>query len=238
MIELIKKIFIDSQFQIDDKFYITSNDYQILFANRTEKNKFDFYLIMILKEKDLKLGKLETTFEKALEKILYTYKYPGLDKNLSLLLVVEREVLDYTEEFSRKIYHFEEDPFYFKKYMLPYTLEQYDSLKKTLNSNMNVIEQLDNLISDKNLFSEFKESKNINRSKNGMIYDLISKIYIKLPFLKLKVNKEDLPNISKEINEGILSEDKEIVNKILNMDYEDIEWGEIQKVLGGKSDEL
>lgn len=238
MIELIKKVFTDSEFQIDNTIGKSNDNYQMFFAKRTEKDKFDFYLIMNLEEDNLQLNELEKVFDDVLDEILYTYEYPGLDKNLSLLLIVKRQVLEYTEEFSRQVYDFEEDPFHFKKYILPYTAKQNDVLQERLDFKKNIIKQLDPMVSNKQLFSSFKENRDMKEFNNTMLYDLISKIYIKLPFLKLKVNKEDLPNISREIDSEISAEDKEIVNEFLKMENEDIEWEEIQVALGVKPNEL
>lgn len=238
MIELIKKIFTDSDFQIDNTIVNSNDDYQMFFAKRVGKDKFDFYLIMNLKEGKLQLNELEKYLDSILDEVLYTYEYPGLDKNLSLLLIVERQVLEYTEKFSRQVYDFEEDPFHFKKYMLPYTPEQNNILQEKLDFKKDIIKQLDAIISNKQLFRSFKENRDIKESNNTMLYDLISKIYIKLPFLKLKVNKEDLSNISKEIDSEISAKDKDIVDKVLKMEIEDIEWEKIQVVLGVKTDEL
>ncbi|MCF3944852.1 ABC-three component system middle component 1 [Oceanobacillus alkalisoli] len=238
MIEIIRKIFIDSGFQIDNQIVRSNEYYQAFFSKRIRRDKFDFYLTMAIKEEKLELKQLERIFDDILDEILYTQEYPGVDKNLSLLLVVERKVIQYTDEFNRKIYDFEEDPFHFKKYMLPFTIEQSNILKGKLNSEENIIKQLDTMITNKQLFSSFKEDRDIGESANAKLYDLISKIYIKLPFLKLVVNKEELPNISKEIESEITAEDKNIVNKILEMRDEDIEWNEILNVLEVNMDGL
>jgi len=238
MIQFIKSIFIDTGFQIDDKVVGFNEHYQMFFAKRIGSDKFDFYLTIAIEEEKLQLEQLERMFDEVLEQILHTQNYPGVDKNLSLLLIVERKFIQYTDEFNKKIYDFEEDPFHFKKYILPYTFEQSNILKAKLGSGENVVEQLDTIITNKQLFSSFKNDGEISESDDAKLYDLTSKIYIKLPFLKLKVNKEELPNISKEIESEISPKDKVIVNKVLGMQKEDIEWDGIQKILGVKIDEL
>lgn len=238
MIQTIKKIFIETGFQIDNHITDSNGHYKTFFAKRVGNDKFDFYLTLGIEEVKLELEQLEQTISGILEQILLTQKYPGVDKNLSLLLIVERKIPQYTDEFNRKVYDFEEDPFHFKKYILPFTVEQSNLLKEKLNTDVNIVEQLDAIITNKKLFSSFKEDGEIGESDDVNLYDITSKIYIKLPFLKLKVNKEELPNISKEIESEISDRDKDVVNKILGMQNEDLEWQGILKVLGVKIDEL
>ena len=238
MIQTIRGVFIETGFQIDDHIVDSDEHYKTFFAKRIGNDKFDFYLILGIEEEKLELEGLKKIMNEILEQILRTQKYPGVDKNLSLLLIVERKITQYTDEYNRKVYDFEEDPFHFKKYILPFTVEQSNLLKEQLSPGVSIIEQLDEIITNKELFSSFKENGETDESDDAKLYDLVSKVYIKLPFLKLKVNKEKLPSISKEIEREIPTEDKDVVNMILGMRNEDLEWNGILSVLGVKIDEL
>lgn len=238
MIQIIRKIFIETGFQIDNQIADSNEHYQFFFAKRIGNDKFDFYLTLAIEEKRLDLEQLEHIINEILEQILLTQKFPGVDKNLSLLLIVERKVIQYTDEFNRKVYDFEEDPFHFKKYILPFSVEQSSLLNEKLNSDKNIVEQLDEIITNKQSFSSFKEDVKIIESDNAKLYDLTSKIYIKLPFLKLKVKKEELRNLSKEIESEISTDDKAVVEKILSIENDELDWNGILKALGVKIDEL
>ncbi|MFJ7940831.1 hypothetical protein ACIQYG_20365 [Peribacillus sp. NPDC096622] len=250
MIELIKQIFLESNFTIENNLSEIKNEhYTGFFAKRLANRKFDFFLVLAVNEEYMYLEELDGIMKNHLEQILQTQEYPGVDKNLSMLLLTKRNKIEYTDEFNKKVYDFEENPFRFKKYLLPFTTQQHSLLKMLLdeefrsqevilNEEDQVVKQLEKIISNKKWFTLFKDLEKVNGTDEAKIYDLVSKIYIKLPFLKIKVNKEELPNIAQDIKDEISNDDKEIVERILNMENNDPNWNDILSVLGVELDEL
>lgn len=237
MIRLIKKILLESQFTIEENINYKQK-YEGFFSKRLANEKFDFLLVMSIKEEDLYLKDLEDFIKEYFEQILQQQEYPGVDKNSSMLLLTERNTIIFTEEFNKIIYEFEENPYYFKKYLLPYTSEQYKLLRNNINFNEGVLKQLESIVSNKLWFSSLKDQEKGIETIEAKTFDVVSKIYIKLPFLKVPIYKRKLSNIVEEIKTDISTEDYEIVDKILNIENKDPKWEDILFALGVELDEL
>jgi hypothetical protein len=240
MMKLIKQIFLESNFICEDQLIKSPNEnYQGFFAKRLSLGKFDFFLVLSVKEDNLILEEFDTIMSRFLEQILSTQEYPGVDKNLSMLIIVERNINTSTDEFNNKIYTLEENPYYFKKYVLPYTEEQFTLLKHYINIDKKIIEQLDLIVNNKGWFSLFKAQQTEQyETHEAKVFDLVSKLYIKLPFLKIQINKEELPNLTKEIEDEISTEDQEVIKKILSIKSKDPKWEDILLALGVELDEI
>lgn len=238
MIDFITEIFIESGFEVKKQITNYNVPNKMYFARREKEEKFDFYLVISIKEESLEINQIKQISNHFLESVLENNNIPGLDKNISLLLLVERKTMSFTEDFNKKVFDFEEDPFNFKKYILPYTSEQLQLLKDKLNPNEKVIKQLDKILNNKKYFNEFKENVEYLGSSIAKTYDLTSKVFIKLPFLKSKINKEDLPDISRSIESSISLKDKKVIDIILGIENSNITWHNILNALEEKSDEL
>lgn len=240
MMKLIKQIFLESNFICEDQLIKSPNEnYQSFFAKRLSLGKFDFFLVLSVKEDNLILEEFDTIMSRFLEQILSTQEYPGVDKNLSMLIIVERNINTSTDEFNNKIYTLEENPYHFKKYVLPYTEEQFTLLKHYINIDKKIIEQLDPIVNNKDWFSLFKAQQTEQyETDEAKVFDLVSKLYIKLPFLKIQINKEELPNLTKEIEDEISTEDQEVIKKILSIKSKDPKWEDILLALGVELDEI
>lgn len=125
------------------------------------------------------------------KKIMINYVSLPYDKNTSLLYI--KEIGDMPNEIENAI-NIENDPFYYKKYVLLYTKNDWEKIK-----NIDVSRIGSALISAEN-FKELKEKG---------AYDLLYKIAHKLPFLKLAFreihNLEDINSLlSSNENDKIL----------------------------------
>src|SRR5699024_8535239 len=117
MKEIMEAIFKDNQFKINnlpnnqgiDSFYAVSensqkvNFYTVLFINdlfETDEGMIDF-----------------NAFYEDMKNAIGNYDH-RMDKNLSMVICTKREVLDTKLYVSNKIYQIEEDPYFFKKYVL------------------------------------------------------------------------------------------------------------------------
>lgn len=76
-----------------------------------------------------------------------------VDKNTSMIIFLR------TMEVNYESLLLEEDPFYFKKYILPYTSKQFESFSEEYTNQfmeLGIKNVLNNIISDVDLFEEFK----------------------------------------------------------------------------------
>ena len=124
-------------------------------------------------------------------------------------------------ELSNKIYDIEESPYFFKRYVILYTEEQ-----KKLIEKIEIEKYLD-ILSNKDNFRNYKKNKkgeenfNSEFKENELIYDIISKLYIKIPFLVYNFNdNEKLPILRERINKILDNDQKNIVNTLVSIDLE------------------
>lgn len=238
MISIIKSIFSESNFNIIENLGIKTHDLEYLFATRHDENFFDFYLVVELTEDQLKTEDIDGRISDFFEDILNAYEIPGIDKNLSLLLLVERPTSQYSDDFQKLVYKYEEDPFKFKKYVLPFVKGQSEPLVLESTLGHSIIEFINSVINDKDFFSAFKKDSSSLSTNEAKTYDIVSKLIIKLPFITLDIDDKPLPNLSEKIDTEISSIDKNTIQNILDMPLEGISWDEILKSLEVKNGEL
>lgn len=215
MKELINTIIKDSQLGvIANTFY----DLDILFSYFEDKEDYFIFLFCNYSELLQKINKEKgdnNDIEYALNSFVYEFKKNRLnnfndrsvDNNLSLIIVIEVEG---SEDLSH-LYKIEENSIISKKYILSYDKHTLERLKNEINDSHNIV----------NVFNELaiKHSAKL-QNREEVWYDLLLKIFIKIPFLNYisaintEVNKleklEDL--IMQELN----AEQRSILNKILN----------------------
>ncbi|GAA3722141.1 hypothetical protein GCM10022378_10260 [Salinicoccus jeotgali] len=238
MISIIKSIFSESNFNIIENLGIKTHGLEYLFATRHDENFFDFYLVVELTEDQLKTEDIDGIISDFFEDILNAYEIPGIDKNLSLLLLVERPTSQYSDDFQKLVYKYEEDPFKFKKYVLPFVKGQSEPLVLESTLGRSIIEFINSVINDKDFFSAFKKDSSSLSTDEAKTYDIVSKLIIKLPFITLDIDDKSLPNLSEEIDTEISPIDKNIIQNILDMPLEGISWDEILKSLEVENGEL
>lgn len=203
MKSLIKKILEEKAFMIDEGLL---QDQSSLLAKRTENNKFDFLTVMFITKDEIRKKIITEKIEEYLIKIIETQQtFFGIEKNLSLLLLIELDSLSYSKEIATLIYDLEEDPYDFKKYVLTYTKQQVALLESYNDSTEgNILLSLNNILNDISMFSKFKNNED---SDEVLIYDLVSKLFIKIPFLNIENNQQSISNLNEEIVKGIEERD-------------------------------
>lgn len=220
MYEIIKNIFIESEFELNESIYFDDDlETNFIFFSRTTNNKFDFYLVANYKEDEVTFNNLIGQLDRCFEEIILGMNVPGIEKNLSFLLLLETESINLTKEQIKFIYNLEEDPYDFKKYVLTYTLNQVEILKKYIENNngSSLIKRLNSILQDEKLFASFKKKRveiNSDERQIDLLYDLVSKIFIKLPFLSLDVMQKTPLNLRDEINSSLNKTQSEIVKLI------------------------
>lgn len=176
MIDRLSGIFQDNGFQI----FENNDDLKIL--KRNDNEKFEYFLLVqltnltnILEEKQLQY--LKTLKDKIKDK--------EVDKNTTLVICFKSETLPLNSEIYKQILKIEEDPYFFRKLVLPYTQQQVGFLDNP--------DTFKDVIKDTNSFERFKVACK-NKDLTSSQYEIVSQLYIKLPFFKLPIIS-DVKNI-------------------------------------------
>lgn len=115
----------------------------------------------------------------------YKGDFPHADKNTSLLLLIDIEREAEGNEDARFV-QMENDPLYFKKYVLPYTKSSFDELKAKLESMK--AGSVEDIIMRNEVFEDLK--------KNEEYAQLLYTIIHKLPFIPISTEgKKDLNDV-------------------------------------------
>ncbi len=187
MINFLKKIF-------SEKKYIEEN-------NNTDKiyyfwKKWEYFLVHEYTKEEIKnFFKSEKTND------LITYfdeikkESSDIEKNTSLIILLKVDNLknDF-EELKNQIMKIEEDEYFFRKYIIVY-----DNKWEKETQRINNINELNNEF--KNIKLDLFRPNNFLNSK----WYIIIQLFIKLPFLEVKVESEKLINLMDEINKEIKS---------------------------------
>lgn len=183
LIDILKNIFSEFSYLSKD---FNIQDYQ---ATLFYKEEIDNYFIVLDKDiiTDDELQNLNDIsiqlFNLIKEDDLTNESY---DKNATLIICFNGDV------DNNIICNIEENPYLLKKNILKYNSEEIESLNTLLSSNYSY----ENLLLFLNNEEQFEEYK--NNSENG--YSLLTKFFIKLPFLKCIRQTRNLANLSEIIS--------------------------------------
>ncbi|SHJ81845.1 hypothetical protein SAMN02745751_03450 [Dethiosulfatibacter aminovorans DSM 17477] len=113
-----------------------------------------------------------------------------IDKNTSAIYLLLMQDTRKIDQFRNLVFSIEESPNYFKRYVLPYTIEQQDNLKSNLSefSGREINDVLSNLVNNETEYYKLLEGRNF-----GSEYELIIKLFSKLPFLQYEFKPESAP---------------------------------------------
>jgi len=204
MLEKLYTIFENEGFRFIKK----ENNYLLLKRNGGEK--FEYFVI----EESTKLGNVLENQNQVFKKIKQESDDKELEKNTTYLICFKSDKLPLSSIEYKQILEIEEDSYYFRKLVLPYTQNQLTKLDTT--------NDFANIIKDINKFEEFKEdckAKNLSES----LYEIVSQLYIKLPFFKLPTISERKNIILEKYRNSLDEKESKILNFIENIDIENIE---------------
>lgn len=199
---IIQKLFKDKDYETlyekkDFIFYKKKeleDNYIVVFYNGTiNKVKIEEYLINL--------------YEKNISKLLKENKVTeAFEKNISLILLINPVKIK--EDQIRKItYSIEESKIYFKRYVIEYNSSEKQEFLKKFSKIDNLLNEFDQEIKKIENFEKYKQKKE-------SFYNLLIKLYIKIPFLEFKFNKENLVEQFKNNLILDLSEDLDLNNKL------------------------
>lgn len=209
----IKRILIENGFSIDENCLKDESAYQ---ADRLDGHGFDFLTVSFMSQDQISEGVLTENILR-FHSVVVEEKgaIVGMDKNLSLLIMLKVESLDYSHTIQSLIFDIEEDPYTFKKYILTYTSEQEFLLTSLFKkSDQDVTSFLYEILYDTEKFSAFK---NQIKNENALIYDLVSKLFIKLPYLSIKNQHKEMKMLLKDILESFEDGDRGIRDTLIEL---------------------
>ncbi|HBO8980230.1 TPA: hypothetical protein L5D12_002759 [Pseudomonas aeruginosa] len=122
-------------------------------------------------------------------------EHPAFRKNCDLICIHHLNKLAEFKNHEEKIFSIEEDPHFFKKYILYYSDTEDIAIQNY--SYADLVET----ISDKSQFSSYK-----NDPLEATQYSVAAKIFIKLPFLELPFNRRELVSLRLQAGEAVAEE--------------------------------
>lgn len=234
MYQLIKSLFIEKGFrtlEANEGFCITEIDTENYFLAINSIGRKEYYLVIFIKNID-GLQLLELIRGDYIRKCFNSIKIidnlyeKEMDKNSSLIFCLESELINESdldidskqkyELLKKAIYEVEEDPYFFKKYILTYYKEQIDEITPEIVgitlAGERVTDYLQTSLNDTGIFKRYKENPLSQRK-----YDLICKLFIKLPFLKLtNLEMSTLRNLKDKIIEELIQKDIVIDDELIS----------------------
>lgn len=117
---------------------------------------------------------------------------PAFDKNTDLIVLHRLKLrADFTKVES-SIFAIEENPYYFKKYLLYYSDQELSLL------NEQSFESISRIVMDEREFSEYR-----NTPLEPTLYSIAARIYIKLPFVKVPIKESTLKPLGVYVEEVV-----------------------------------
>lgn len=221
MKHIINKIFTNNNFTIKE---LNKSNYY------SSNEKSENYIVYFLD--DL----IESNIENILSNNIYDSEIDFMNKemksNTSVIFIVKVKDFDLDDREKKSIFKIEEDPYFYKKYVLWYTEEEIVNINKFIDTN-----NITNSIMNKEMFTFMKEIMEepikANKKKYKKVsvadiksYMLLCRLFIKLPFLSLKsiYNTTDGSEIDK-FEKSILDifEKYEDISKELENDFIDLD---------------
>lgn len=137
---------------------------------------------------------------------------PAVDKNTSWLIGIESQSAEY--DFS-KILSMEENPYYFKKTVCPYSKEEVMDLLSELKGQVNYLSYLQQEVTKVKRFTNFYEGED-------KVYGFVARLFIKLPVIQVPIIKQQkFIDLSKEIEKDICDKELGDIYKFLKENLED-----------------
>ncbi|PAF35684.1 hypothetical protein CHH58_15830 [Terribacillus saccharophilus] len=233
MKNIIDKIFNDNDFI---KLYISDKyNNQISYYANYSKKAANFYLVVYLSEIESNfLSEQVPDYYDAVKEMESGYD-ERMDKNLSMLICINSDRFD-NNTLSDVVFELEEDPYFFKKYVFEYNRVQLEQLEILFNNIKDSNSTLNSIVNNAKYFLDFKSS---NKNTETLLYEICTRLMIKLPFLGLNKQQEDIEDLSQEINKVLNDEQLlELNSNLMDVDVNDVDLIEqlIEIWEGGKNE--
>lgn len=169
----------------------------------TSNKKLENYIVYELEElsKSVVNNLLDNNLYDLELELIEAYLDKEMKKNTSVIFLVKVNESKLTESEKKLIFKIEEDPYFYKKYVLWYSENEAENISSYIEN------MTDNLM-NKDLFENMKDSMlgKIEYNSNIHAYELLCRIFIKLPFLTLKpiyTKKNELSELKQYINKKL-----------------------------------
>lgn len=121
---------------------------------------------------------------------------PALEKNINLLIVWNTDSSEVLA--SKRVHHIEEDSYFFKKHVLPFTTEEFEALRQQIDTQ-GFAKVFRESITTPSTFTEYK-----SLYREGGWQSLLYRLAIKLPFIAVNSSgNSDLASLERNIREKI-----------------------------------
>ena len=142
----------------------------------------------------MKPGDLNAVINQSAPEVFITD--PAFRKNCDLICIHHLDKLAEFKNHEEEIFEIEEDPHFYKKYVLYYSDTEVEAIK-----GLDFV-KLNELILDKEQFNIYK-----NEPTAATKYSAAAKIFIKLPFLELHIKNAELVPLRLQIEEAVAEAD-------------------------------
>ncbi|MEO2257443.1 ABC-three component system middle component 1 [Paenibacillus amylolyticus] len=193
MIHFLKDLFNEHEFSIVEPEFLEGQSG--FMAVNLNPSRLGFFLVLF-KNEDVdfvELNELINQYFMNLKRLPVGYD-KRMDKNFTLIICLKRAAFTYNETLNRSIFEVEEDPYHFRKLVLPYAEVEVQEFNELYRAE-GITRGLYNLLNDKDKFYDFKK-----HSAESTAYHLTTRLFIKLPFLHYQGKEEELENLGSLIN--------------------------------------
>lgn len=189
----------------------------ITFFGNYSNNLTNFYLLLYVdKIEENFLTERVPNYFSAIKTIKEGYD-ERIDKNLSMIVCYRESVEEDITKQNKIYFDIEEDPYYFKKYLLSYSDMEEEKLLELLYEEDSTTELINNVVTNTEYFEKFKSEVVTDSS---ILYKICSKMMIKIPFINLNYIKDELENLSDKISTIMDEKDlDEFRNMILSNEF-------------------
>lgn len=117
-------------------------------------------------------------------------KAAQIDKNTSAIYPIKLESLNNLDKYRNLIYSVEESPYYFRRFVLPYTDKQVDELKKIISDypEKSIVNVLSEIANQEDAYYELAGHRNLDNA-----YELVIRLFSKIPFLQYNFVAQQKP---------------------------------------------
>lgn len=189
----------------------------LIFAYRENDVKNEFYLVGTIEQNSFIKLEENKVFSFISKKIKESSAYkPEVDKNTSLVLCVLKNKREKSYELvEKKELQIEENPYFFKKYMLSVdeklVEEIFGDILECYSEKNQISKYIENEIIDTENFKNYKLNP-----ENEEKYELLSRIVMKIPVMSIKIpDNKSIKPLANMINDEIKKEDLEKVQKLV-----------------------
>lgn len=113
-----------------------------------------------------------------------------IDKNTSAIYPIKLDSLNNLDKYRNLIYSVEESPYYFRRFVLPYTEKQVVELKKIIldNPEKNIVNVLSEIANQEDAYYELAGHRNLDNA-----YELVIRLFSKIHFIQYNFVAQQKP---------------------------------------------